>query len=170
MPGQYQCSPCSLAGRLHCTPNPCSHRAKLDQHQRWAHEQSASKQAQSIIPCSCHYREGHRCLNISCIYLAAGRRGSLTWTSKGLSSSRICSVQRHLQLSSKPYYLQLEMMVKRQTCVANLLSWSPKAGGRALDVLMCGLSGRGLTRRSTRALVNWELCKVTCELGPQHLT
>ena len=62
---------------------------------------------------------------------------------------------------------QLEIMLRRQSCVSNLMSWAPGGVGKALDVLMCALSGRGIHRRATRAVINWEICKVTCELGPQ---
>ena len=67
----------------------------------------------------------------------------------------------------QPACVQLEIMLRRQSCVSNLMSWAPEGRGKALEVLMCALSGRGLHRRATRAVINWEICKVTCELGPQ---
>ena len=65
--------------------------------------------------------------------------------------------------------MQLEVMVRRQACVATLLSWAPNGIGKAAEVLLCALSGRGLHRKHTQAVVNWETCQVTCEVGHSQL-
>ena len=60
---------------------------------------------------------------------------------------------------------QLEVMVKRQACVANLFSWAPaKQGGKALEVLLCALQSRWPHKLLTSVEVNWEICKVTCKI------
>ena len=54
-------------------------------------------------------------------------------------------------------------MVRRQACVANLLSWAPaKQGGKALEVLLCALQSRWPHRHLTSVHIDWDICRVSC--------